>query len=347
MKAVCPMASRDRLMILCLVLFFAGVVPVTAADPPRVAAATADESPVAARVNGREIRTAELQSLFSSIIAADQQAMIGADALAALRAETLVQLIDRRLVESALSASAGSVSEKDVDAALESFKLQLESQHKTLENVMEERRLTLPLLRQQLAWQVLWERAVAKYLTDKVLEDYFVAHRRQFDGSEIRASHVLFRPAGRRDTAAIEKLVEEAAALRAEIEAGKLTFAEAAERYSAGPSREHGGDVGFFPRHGLMVDPFAQAAFSLEKGQISQPVVTPFGVHLITVTDVKPGKKAWNEVIDQLQSPAAKAMFDKLAARERAKAKIEFTDVWPHFAPGTHELVVPPAKGEN
>ena len=220
----------------------------------------------------------------------------------------------------------------------------LKASTKRSRGVLAERRSTLPLLRQQLAWQVLWERAVAKYLTDKVLEDYFEAHRRQFDGSEIRASHVLFRPAGRRDAAAIEKLVEEAAALRAEIEAGKLTFAEAAERYSAAPSREQGGDVGFFPRHGVMVDAFAQAAFSLEKGQISQPVVTPFGVHLITVTDMKPGTKTWTEVVDQLQSPAAKAMFDKLAARERAKAKIEFTDAWPHFAPGTHELVVPASQ---
>ncbi|HEY1785258.1 MAG TPA: peptidylprolyl isomerase [Pirellulales bacterium] len=336
------MCGRAWLALPCLALIFAGAVPAVAADPAPVPAAT-DDSPVIARVNGREIRLAEAQSLFTSIITDDQQAMMSADALATLRAETLVQLIDRRLVEAALSTSAGPVSAKDVDAALGSFKLQLESQHKTLESVLAERRLTLPLLKQQLAWQVLWERAVAKHLTGKVLEDYFVAHRRQFDGTEIRASHVLFRPAGRRDAAAIEKLIDEAAALRAQIEAGKLTFAEAAERYSAAPSRGQGGDVGFFPRHGLMADAFAQAAFSLEKGQVSQPVVTPFGVHLIAVTDMKPGDKIWSEVVDQLRPPAAKAMFDKLAARERAKAKIEFTDAWPHFAPGTHDLVAPAA----
>ena len=92
---------------------------------------------------------------------------------------------------------------------------------------------------------------MAKYLTDKILQEYFEAHRRQYDGSEVRASHILLRPAGRRDVAAIKTLVEEAAALRAQIEAGKLTFAEAAEKYSAGPSREQGGDVGFFSRHGV------------------------------------------------------------------------------------------------
>ncbi|HEX4142735.1 MAG TPA: peptidylprolyl isomerase [Pirellulales bacterium] len=334
------MVNRNWLFMLCLVLAFRGLLPAAAAEPAQVPAAV-DDSPVVARVNGREIRTSEVQSIFASVIAEDQQSTLGADALAALRAEALAQLIDRRLVEAALSTSSGAVSAKDIDAALENVKLQLEGQHKTLDGMLAERRLTLPLLRQQLAWHVLWERAVAKHLTDKVLEDYFNANRRQFDGSEIRASHILFRPAGRNDTAAIEKLTQEAAALRAQIEAGKLTFAQAAERYSAAPSREQGGDVGFFPRHGLMVDSFAQSAFNLEKGQISQPVVTPFGVHLITVTDMKPGKKAWADVIDQLQAPAAKATFDKVAARERAKAKIEFTDAWPHFAPGTRELASP------
>ena len=55
-----------------------------------------------------------------------------------------------------------------------------------------EQRQGRPPLKERLAWQVLWERAVKKYLTDKMLEDYFVANKRQFDGSETRASHILF-----------------------------------------------------------------------------------------------------------------------------------------------------------
>ena len=68
-----------------------------------------------------------------------------------------------------------------------------------------------------------------------------------------------------------------------------MTFADAAEKYSAGPSRAKGGDLGFIPRHGIMVEPFARAAFVLAKGEISPPMATVFGIHLITVTDVKPG----------------------------------------------------------
>ncbi len=117
--------------------------------------------------------------------------------LATLKAETLAQLIDRRLVESVLVTSLGEISAKDLDAAVETLKLRLESQHKTLESLLAERRSTLPMLRDQLAWQILWERAVAKFLDDKMMEEFFVANRREFDGTEVRASHVLFRPAGR------------------------------------------------------------------------------------------------------------------------------------------------------
>ena len=173
-----------------------------------------------------------------------------------------------------------------------------------------------------MTWQVLWERAVAKFLTDKLLEDYFAAHRREFDGSEIRASHILFRPAGRRDAAAIAKLVEEAAALRAEIEAGKLTFAEAAERYSAGPSREQGGDVGFFPWHGVMVEPFARGR--LQPGKRTDQ---PARRHALRRTldhgdrHETGHKNAGRTSVDQLQSPAAKAMFEKLAPTRTRKGQ--------------------------
>ena len=325
-------------LVVCLGIFGGGALLADDAVPQP---AETDKSPVAAVVNGRKIHNSEVEALLESAIPESRRVTLDAPSLALLRAETLAQLIDRRLVEAALIGSSGAPSTKDVDAAIENTRLQLESQHKSLDDLLTQRRLTLAQLRDQFAWQVLWERTVAKYLTDKILQEYFESHRRQYDGSEVRASHILLRPAGRPDATAANALLEEAAALRAQIEAGKLTFAEAAEKYSAGPSREQGGDVGFFSRHGAMAEAFSQAAFALEKGEISPPVVTPFGVHLITVTDVKPGKKSWSDVADELKVPAAKAMFDKLAQRERSKADVEFTDAWPYFKAGTRQVVIP------
>ena len=88
---------------------------------------------------------------------------------------------------------------------------------------------------------------------------------------EIRASHILV------------KTEDEAKKLLAEIKEGK-SFAEAAKEVSMCPSGHDGGDLGFFGR-GMMVKPFEDAAFGLnEIGDLSEPVQTQFGWHLIQLT---------------------------------------------------------------
>lgn len=90
---------------------------------------------------------------------------------------------------------------------------------------------------------------------------------------EIKASHILV------------KTKEEADKIREEIIAGK-PFEEAAREYSLCPSSRDGGDLGFFGRN-MMVVEFDHAAFELKVGELSQPVNTDFGWHLILVTDKK------------------------------------------------------------
>lgn len=91
--------------------------------------------------------------------------------------------------------------------------------------------------------------------------------------SEVRASHLLV---------ATE---EEVNALRTEIEGG-AAFEDVAARVSQCPSGAKGGDLGFFSR-GMMVPEFDAAAFTLPKGQLSEPIQTQFGWHLLLVTDQK------------------------------------------------------------
>ncbi len=89
--------------------------------------------------------------------------------------------------------------------------------------------------------------------------------------NEIRASHILV------------KTKEQADKLLEEIKAGK-PFAQAAQEVSLCPSGQNGGDLGYFGR-GMMVKPFEDAAFALTKtGEISAPVETQFGWHLIQLT---------------------------------------------------------------
>lgn len=91
--------------------------------------------------------------------------------------------------------------------------------------------------------------------------------------TEVRASHILVKT----EIEAIELLTQ--------LKNGK-DFAELARKHSLCPSGKNGGDLGFFTR-GRMVKEFEDTAFNLEKGQISNPVKTKFGYHLIKVTDKK------------------------------------------------------------
>ena len=89
----------------------------------------------------------------------------------------------------------------------------------------------------------------------------------------VRASHLLV------------KTEEEAAKLREEILAGK-DFAEVAAQVSMCPSGRDGGDLGFFGK-GQMVREFEDACFSMQVGEISNPIKTQFGYHLIKLTDIQ------------------------------------------------------------
>ena len=89
--------------------------------------------------------------------------------------------------------------------------------------------------------------------------------------SKIRCSHILVKTE--------QEILEVVEDLRE-----GASFAALAEMKSICPSRKRGGDLGMFG-HGQMVKPFEKAAFALEKGQVSGPVKTEFGWHIIKRTE--------------------------------------------------------------
>lgn len=89
---------------------------------------------------------------------------------------------------------------------------------------------------------------------------------------KIRASHILV------------ETKEQAENLLLDIKNG-VAFEDLAKKYSKCPSKRDGGDLRWFGK-GMMVKPFEDAAFALKKGEISEPVETQFGWHLIKLTDV-------------------------------------------------------------
>ncbi len=122
-------------------------------------------------------------------------------------------------------------------------------------------------------------------VTDEDLRRYYEEHRDEFKQPATASVEVvgLSRVPEAADTAAT---LEAAKKIREQLVAG-ADFAELARKHSADPgSRERGGDLGWFGR-GDMTPEFEKAAFALKPGAISEPVLTPFGYHIIKVTDKK------------------------------------------------------------
>jgi peptidyl-prolyl cis-trans isomerase C len=331
------MLTRTLLLLpLLLGIAVAGNDP----EPDLTPRAPADRSAdIAATVNDESISVGTVKEMVDEVL---QGRPVNAAALARIQAEVLSQLIDRTLILQMLKRSGKALPETAISLAIEEVKKQAKAQKVDFARMLADRKLSEQQFRNQLVWQLNWAKLAQAELTDSVLKAYFEAHKHEYDGSEMRVRHILMRPDGNGRLKETERLKQQVGKLRSLIESGTFSFEDAAKKYSAGPSRRKGGDLGFIPRNGLMLEAFSAAAFKLEQGQLSEPVVTPYGVHLIQVTEVKPGRRLWIEAKEQLRAPAAQERLEKLAAKERAQANVTFTGKIPYFRPGTRELAVEP-----
>jgi len=130
---------------------------------------------------------------------------------------------------------------------------------------------------------------------------------------QIRASHILV------------EAKENAQAIAEEVRGG-ADFAEVAERESTGPSASAGGDLGYFEK-GQMVPTFAEAAFALEAGEVSDPVQTQFGWHVIKLMDRrKTPPPSLDEVRGELTQQLTGDIMGEVLAEAREGITIETFD---------------------
>jgi len=118
---------------------------------------------------------------------------------------------------------------------------------------------------------------------------------------------------------------EAAAAVEADLAAGK-DFGEVAEARSTGPSGPNKGDLGWFTLD-MMVPPFAEAVAKLQKGEVSQPVQTEFGWHVIRLNDSRTKEAPkFEEVRDQLVMQVRRDRVEAEVGRIMETAKVEKTE---------------------
>lgn len=104
--------------------------------------------------------------------------------------------------------------------------------------------------------------------------------------------------------------------IREKIVSGELTFEEAAKQHSSCPSNEQGGNLGSFSK-GMMVPEFEAAAFELPIGEVSEPVKTQFGYHLIKVEDKNEGSTQAFEAVKDM-------ILNQLSQQNQEKKYLEF-----------------------
>ncbi len=243
----------------------------------------------------------------------------------AIFSATLERAMDRRLVCAHLERNEKlKPSDAQLAAAEREFGHSLAARDSSLAKFQAARGWSRDDLKRFLNWRIIWPRYLQAALTDAALERHFNEHRPEFDGTLTRVSHLLLQVPNTKSDAELQAVLTKARSIRADIAAGKLSFADAVRQHSESPSREHGGDQGFLPRRGVMVESFSRAAFSLKPGETSEPVITPFGVHLIHCTEIKPGQGTWSDAREELSRALAAERFAELAKAARAGAKIEY-----------------------
>ncbi|MGD1042014.1 MAG: peptidylprolyl isomerase [Sedimentisphaerales bacterium] len=302
---------------------------------PNAGKVAAEDNGIAATVNGIVIKDADVDAKVSTYMermAAQIPPNMVEQYRTQIRGQALESMIVEQLLAEQVKKEGINITDKDVNDKLneiiaaqpggmtmESFKAMLAAQGQSFDVVKEQIKKTLGY--EKLLGIVEVNDAEAKAFYDENKEDFNKPE-------QVKASHILVKVA---PTAT----PEEKTAAKAKIDGllkqvkGGGDFAALAKENSDDPgSKIMGGDLGFFDRN-TMVKEFADAAFAMKVGQVSNVVETQYGYHIIKVTDRKEGgltsfDKAKADIVRSLQDKKKNELFRQLIEKVKAGAKIEY-----------------------
>ncbi len=289
------------------------------AKPP--AAAAGADSRVVVRVNTVPIRAGEVQQLARLTLQRDLADTESDRRLFRLLAE---ELVTRELARQALLKSKWGVGWETALLECRRREDAWKEAGRSLEEYLRQQGIDRDAWQRQVHWQLAWKRYLEHFVTDDNLRSFFDKHRPHFDGGKRHVAHILIKPdSSSQDD--IETARRKAVTLQRRLAAGELTFEQAAKQFSQSPSSATGGDLGWIERRQPMPESFSKAAFDLKVAQISDPVRTVFGFHLIRVLEEKPGKDTYQDARPELEKALRNYLLKWLSDREREKAEVEWT----------------------
>jgi peptidyl-prolyl cis-trans isomerase C len=152
-------------------------------------------------------------------------------------------------------------------------------------------------------------------VSDEEIAEFYEKHKENFKIPEtVRASHILVADE------------DEMKKVRADLDAG-MSFEDAARKHSSCPSKEQGGDLGFFSKE-QMVPEFGNAAFAMKVGDVSaEPVKTQFGLHLIKLVDkkeasVRPLEEVRAQLTESLLNEKKAGVYNDQLSKLREKHQV-------------------------
>ena len=290
-----------------------------ATAPP---AKPANFSQVLATVNGEPITREEFLRYISSFgvppgaVSDEEMYRTGIEGLA-----------NFKLVNQYMVKQNPTVAEKDLDAEYNSLAEALKKNGQDINVALAQENTTPAQVREEMKKKLRWVAYIKNVATDPVLKDYVAKNADVFNRTQVRASHLVLRTEPNATPADKAKVKARLVEIKKEIDGNKISFADAANKYSeddgnkASPS---GGDLGYFLRRGQFDASFTAAAFALKKGTVSDPVETPFGYHLIQVTDRKEGQPAnFEQNKPFIMTEYETDLQEKIVAEMRKTAKID------------------------
>jgi peptidyl-prolyl cis-trans isomerase C len=305
-----------------------GVAPAAPAAKP-VPAQLPD---VVARVNGEDVKKAEFEMAIKSIEDRARSAVP-----AEQRNEVYRQVLDRLIGFHLLVQEAKTrkvvAPPWEVDTQVEQIKKQFPNED-AFKQMLQARGVTLEQLRTDTAQTIAVNVMLKNELEPKVVvteadsKKFYDENKPRFRQDDaVHASHILIRTPENADAAAKAKAKTQAGDLLAQIKKG-ADFSDLAKKHSQDPgSAPNGGDLGFFSK-GQMVPAFEQAAFGLKPGQTSGVVETPFGYHIIRVSEFKAGRDlGYDEVKAQIDEYLKQQIRDRKSQefvdQLKAKSKVQ------------------------
>lgn len=298
-----------------MTLLLLGLCRLSADEPKATKSKTAKtaikgDSPVLIRVNGQPITEADLDFFAKTL-------KLSSDELRQSREQMIERLIDRQLLRAFLAQKKVSANPEQLETHLTRLKTRLKDRNEDFDKLLAKSGFTEESLRRELRLPLDWEAYVKLDVTDSKLRDVWKQRRHEFDGSEVRAAQIALKSD---DPAADDQTLRQ---LRGKILDKSISFADAAKKHSQAPSAAKGGDLGRFGFRGKQPPPYPELAFGLKVGEISEPVRSPYGVLLLTVTERIEGQLSLEDARPEILQQLSTELQRDVLEQERAKAKIE------------------------